>query len=213
MKVKYKEVLALIEKLRNVKYNHVDISNMLGGKPTANALATRAATGGYLNEEELNVITEYTGIDFRRYADMSENYIDIDYYPDVFGSCGGGNFVLSETKEKMTIPKKNFLKFSPLKNYSIINARGDSMAPFILNKDYLIIEHIENNQISDNEIYVFCYKDKIFTKRLISNVNELVIKSDNPDKDTYRTIYLKDEELNNVYIIGQVVGILRDLRK
>ena len=44
------------------------------------------------------------------------------------------------------------------------------------------------------------------------NLNELIIQSDNPDKNIYKTIHLIKEEMNDVYIIGQVVGIMRNIK-
>lgn len=137
--------------------------------------------------------------------------ISIDYYPEVFGSCGSGKFVLSEQKELIQVPKKLFGHFSPQKQYSIINAIGDSMLPYIHNKDKLIVEHWQGEQIKDNQVYVFCYKDEIFVKRLIKNIDEIIVKSDNPDP-MYRPRYIEKEDMNNVLIVGEIVGLMRDMR-
>ena len=133
----------------------------------------------------------------------------IDYYPEVFGSCGSGAFVLSEQKELVQVPKKLFTSFSAHKKYSVINAVGDSMSPFINDKDRLIVEHWSNEQIKDNQVYVFCYKDEIFIKRLIKNIDEIIVKSDNPDP-IYRARYIEKDDLNNIIIIGQIVGLMRE---
>ena len=137
--------------------------------------------------------------------------VSIDYYPEVFGSCGSGKFVLSEQKELIQVPKKLFSHFSPQKQYSIINAIGDSMLPYIHNKDKLIVEHWQGEQIKDNQVYVFCYKDEIFVKRLVKNIDEIIVKSDNPDP-MYRPRYIGKEDMNNVLIVGEIVGLMRDMR-
>ena len=137
--------------------------------------------------------------------------VSIDYYPEVFGSCGSGQFVLSEQKELIQVPKKLFSHFSPQKQYSIINAIGDSMLPYIHNKDKLIVEHWQGEQIKDNQVYVFCYKDEIFVKRLVKNIDEIIVKSDNPDP-MYRPRYIGKEDMNNVLIVGEIVGLMRDMR-
>lgn len=129
-----------------------------------------------------------------------------DYYPDVFGSCGNGTFVLSECKEQISVPKKIVESFSSYKTYSVINAYGDSMMPYIHDKDLLVVEHYTGEQITDNRIYVFRFGDKIFVKRLVLNINQLVIKSDNT---MYQPITI---ELNNdcdFQIIGKIVGLMR----
>ncbi len=100
------------------------------------------------------------------------------------------------------------LNYSDSKQYSMIYAKGDSMSPFIDNNDKLIVEHWENNQIIDNKIYVFCYKSEFFVKRLSKNVDEIIIKSDNPN---YSIRTVKNEDINDLHIIGQVVGIVRNI--
>ena len=138
--------------------------------------------------------------------------VTLDYYPDVFGSCGGGAFVLSEQKELIQVPARCFsAPFSSNKRYSVINAIGESMSPTICDKDKLIVEHFEGGQIKDNRVYVFCFGDEIFVKRLIKNVDEMIIKSDNPDP-MYRPRYIEKEDMNNITIVGEIVGLIRDMR-
>ena len=142
--------------------------------------------------------------------EYNEPTIDGDYYPDVFGSCGNGIFVLSETKEKIKIPEKCFIKpISRVAKYSVINAVGDSMSPTINDKDRLIIQHCENEPIQDKSIYIFCYDNQMFVKRLYYNIDEIMVKSDNPE---FKTKFIQKEDINNLIIIGQVVGLMRDLR-
>lgn len=141
---------------------------------------------------------------------ISDDSIILDYYPDMFGSCGNGIFALSPIKEQLIVPKNAFFThFSPVKQYSVINACGDSMQPFICDKDRLIVEHYEGEQIIDSRPYIFCYKDEIFIKRLVKNVNQLVII---PDNKNYDTIKLIGKELEDINIIGQIVGLMRNLR-
>lgn len=139
---------------------------------------------------------------------VDNNSIEIDYYPDVFGSCGGGAFVLSQAREKIRLDKGAIINYSPSKEYSIITAQGDSMAPDIKSDDKLIVEHCSN--ITDNKIHVFCYQDQIYVKRLVKNINELVIISDNPDKTIYTTQKLSGCSLDEVQVVGQVIGLMRE---
>lgn len=198
------------------------LQNLIGFKPPAKAFVkmldfssekifyTRAQRDSNYTEEELQKIEQFYCIEIPRSNEKPIDAIEADYYPEVFGSCGGGAFVLSETKEKMIIPKKSLLNFSASKKYSIINALGDSMHPYILDKDKLVVEHLEYEPIKDNRVYVFCYNEQIYVKRLIKNVKELIIKSDNPDP-IYKPIVLEGEEMNDIYIIGQIVGIIREV--
>lgn len=142
--------------------------------------------------------------------DESEPSVILDFFPDVFGSCGNGAFALSELREQIIVPKKAFFTaYNPLKKYSVITARGSSMQPILFDNDRIIIEHSEGEQIIDNRIYIFAYENEIFIKRLAKNVNQLIITSENK---SYDVIKLTGEEINKVLIIGQVVGLMRDLR-
>lgn len=138
--------------------------------------------------------------------EQNEDTIDVDYFPDVFGSCGGGAFVLSEQKEKVSVPKRYIDDFSSIKQYSVINAYGDSMMPYIQDRDELIVEHCHGEQIKDNRVYVFRHGDHLFIKRLVLNINQLIIKSDNT---MYEPIVLKDQDLEDFEIIGKIVGLFR----
>lgn len=136
--------------------------------------------------------------------------VTLDYYPDIFGSCGNGVFELSQEKDQIIVPKKAFFeKFSPVKQYSVINAKGNSMMPLFYDNDKLIVEHWNGEQIIDNKPYIFCYKDEIFIKRLAKNVDQLMIISENKDYDIRK---LTGNQLKDVNIIGQIVGLMRDLR-
>jgi phage repressor protein C with HTH and peptisase S24 domain len=143
----------------------------------------------------------------------NEPKIKADYYPDVLGSCGGGAFELSQEHYTVELPVDCFFKeISKNKTYSVINAYGDSMLETIKDGDKLIIEHTETEPIQDNKIYVFCYDNQIYVKRLINNIDELVVVSDNPDKTIYKTKYISKADRDNLYLIGQVVGLARNLR-
>ena len=137
-----------------------------------------------------------------------ENIIEMDYYPTVFGSCGNGTFVFSEHKEVIEIPRACLQSYSGFKHYSVINARGDSMSPYIIDNDKLVVEHWNGGQIIDNCIYVFRYANELFVKRLVKNITQIVIKSDNP---LYEPIKITDKD-QDFEVIGQIVGLMRDLR-
>lgn len=160
----------------------------------------------YFEEDVINDVIVKT-------SNSDEPTIEGDYYPDVFGSCGSGAFVLSETKEKIKIPEKCFIKpISRVKKYSVINASGNSMSPYIYDRDRLIVEHFEQgDRIQDDKVYVFCYDEQIMVKRLYYNVDEIIVKSDNPDP-IFKVKYISKENMDRLIIIGQIVGLMRDCR-
>ena len=138
----------------------------------------------------------------------NDNCIDLDYFSDVWASCGTGAVVFEETSEKLSVPTSLIQNYSKSNKYSVINARGDSMQPFLQDRDKLIVEHWNGGQIIDNCIYVFRYANELFVKRLVKNITQIVIKSDNP---LYEPIKITDKD-QDFEVIGQIVGLMRDLR-
>ena len=131
----------------------------------------------------------------------------IDFYNDVYASCGKGGLIASSDKETLAIP----INLLPTdikngRNYSLIKVRGNSMTPEIQDGDMVLIEHYRNEQIIDNAIYLFMYENEVFVKRLSKNINEIIITSDNKD---YPQVILRKEEINNLHIIGKVYGFAR----
>lgn len=162
-----------------------------------------------LTPEQIKQLEDYFKIDFTNVNQNNEN-LYIDYFPDVCGSCGNGVFQFSVKKELITVPQNAFFKkFSPVKKYFVINAYGNSMEPVFYDKDKLIVQQWEGEQIIDNKPYLFCYKDEIFIKKLAKNVDQLMIIPENKDYDIRK---LEGKQLEDVNIIGLVVGLMRDLR-
>lgn len=207
-KLKYRQFLSDLYDKIGYCPSQSDISKILNNEVSANALSNRYSMDGYIRYDEAKRIKDY----FDKQTTDTELHIKAEYYPDVLGSCGGGAFVLSETKEQIEIPLKCFKKpFNKIKKYSVINAYGSSMQPFIFDADRLIIEHCEGETIQDDKVYVFAYDNQIFIKRLYYNVDEIIIKSDNPDP-IFKVKYISKEQMNDFILIGQVVGIMRDCR-
>lgn len=222
-----KELQIELQKLTSTKITQVDFANALG--TTKSNISLRIKNGSEATLEEIKKIIAHLNIkgaydvinkllakqnqlindnitEDTMPASDNDDCINTDYYPDVFGSCGGGSFVYSETKEVMQVPKKLIKFYSPVKRYSVINATGDSMSPYILDKDLLVVEHYNGEQISDNKIYVFRFYDNIFIKRLVLNLDQIVVKSDNAQ---YQARLIERTEADNFQIIGKIVGILR----
>lgn len=185
----------------------------LNKMPTAKVLATilrlgdeqaiysRMKRDSEFSDEEIELLEDHFAIDLRG----NTNCIKLNYYPDVFGSCGNGSMVFSETAEKIDVTKSLINNYSASNKYSVINARGSSMAPLIQNEDYLIVEEYKGEQIVDDDIYVFRYNDELFVKRLAKNIDQILVISENKQFEN-RVINLSE---NNFQIIGKIVGLFR----
>lgn len=212
--MKHNELVATITKQTGKEPTQQEIADILG--LTRNAISSRAFRDKEYSYSEVEKLESAFKINFSNQGfidDMHDNggEISVDYYPDVLASCGGGAFELSNIKEKIRIPKMCIEQYMPLVRYSVINAYGDSMQPTILSRDKLIVEFLESKVIKDNDIYIFCYNDRIFCKRLVQNIDSIVVISDNPDKTIYPTSVIEKENMNDIHLIGRIVGLMRGL--
>lgn len=196
MKLKYKQCLEIIEKKLNFKINHNNISKIIN--VSANALSNRFSNDGYLKDEEIKKIEDFYKINI---TDMHTS-ANIDFFSDIF------NFKNQITNEKIQIPLDFIKNFSNADDYFILETAGDTMSPIIKDKDKLLIKRHKGEQILDNHIYIFEYNNEIFIKRLTKNIDQIVIKSDN---ELYPTRILQKDEFKEFSIIGQIIGLIRDI--
>lgn len=208
--MRYSELLDALQNLIDFKPKQRELAQILDVK--LGIIGNRAARNSYFSLEEIIKIEKaYSIVGLLTGAATSvanDNSIDLDYFSDVWASCGTGAVVFEESKETISVPKTMIQNFSDSKKYSVINSRGDSMTPFIQDRDKLIVEHWQGGQIIDNCVYVFRYANELFVKRLVKNVTQIVIKSDNP---IYRPIEIEGKD-TDFEVIGQIVGLMRDMR-
>lgn len=220
--MKYSEVLVRLQNLIGFEPSQAQLCEITGVKQST--MSNRFKENSAFKQSDIQRLNDFYGINL--YTNTLENNhknikndvcitaqsdkVLIDYYPDVCGSCGNGVFQFSTRKEQITIPRNAFWgHLSKSKEYFVINAYGNSMEPFICDKDKLIIETWQGEQIVDNKAYLFAYKDELFIKRLAKNVDQLMIIPENKDYDIRK---LEGEQLKDVNIIGQVVGLMRNLK-
>lgn len=206
--MKYSALSDRLQNLINYKPKQKDLADIIG--VNVSVIGNRASRDSNFSLDEIIKIEnayDIAGALTGQIIPSNPNTVEIDFFPDVFASCGFGLAVISEQKEKITVPKASIKNYSANKIYSVVTAQGESMQPYILNNDKLIIEHTET--IQDNKVHIFAYKDDIYVKRLIKNINEVVIVSDNPNKEIYSTQKVTD--FSELRVIGQVIGLMRDM--
>lgn len=204
--MKLEDLLSLISQKTGKYINQSILAESLG--ITRQTVSNRIKNQSKVTVSELKKIEDFFNINLFTEEYNNDKVAYIDYYTDVFASCGNGNIVFSDEKIKLSISTMLIGGFSNQKTYSIINASGNSMSPTIDNGDKLIVEHWNRNQIQDNKIYVFCFNNEFFVKRLSKNLDEIIIKSDNPD---YRIRTINGSTVNELMLIGKIVGVIKSL--
>lgn len=201
------ELLERLQKLTKSKISQQTLANALGVRQ--GAISNRVTRNVPFTIEELIILEDKfvltRGALAGEITAINTDSVNLDFYPDVFGSCGTGCMVFSEAKEKLAVTKDIITNYSASNQYSIISARGSSMSPTINDDDKLVIQHNLEEQIIDDTVYLFKYNDELFIKRLVKNVDQIVCISENP-RFQDRIIEPKGD---NFSIIGKVVGLFR----
>lgn len=190
------------------------LQNLTGYRPTQaelcrkldikqSAMAQRAGRDSDFSLEELQKLERIYAVSIITSCNVSDSTADLNYYPNVFGSCGTGLTVLDETSEKISVNKNTIPDYSESARYSVINARGFSMYPVISDNDKVIIKHWQGEQIIDDKIYLFDYKGELFIKRLVKNIDQVIAKSED------KTLEPRPMETSNLTILGRVISLIR----
>ncbi len=214
----HNELLDTLQKLTGKKPTQQSIANAIGCE--LYRINKRASRNSKYSNEELIKIGNFFNVSLvdtdivksilSNYNPMYDNLFPADFYPDELGKFENGSFKISENKIRTYISKDLIKLYSPFKTYFVINAYGDSMNPDIKNGDKLIIEKTEDEMIKDNQIYVFFYNGQIFVKRLIKNIEHIIIKSDNPS-NIYNPEFITQKEIDKIKILGRVTGLIREV--
>ena len=202
--MKLDELNQLISNIAGITVNQSMLADSLG--ITRQTISNRIKTQSEVTVSEIRRVEEFFKISI--FSSVTDDIAYIDYYTDVFASCGNGSIVFSSEKTKLPIPISMISGYSKNKLYSMINASGNSMSPTIDNGDKLIVEHWNGNQIQDNKIYVFCFNNEFFVKRLSKNLDEIIIKSDNPE---YRIRTINGKSAAELILIGKIVATVKQL--
>ena len=203
--MKYSELFDTLQNLIGYRPNVGDVAKIIG--VPVRTLYTRSQRDTNFSIDELIKIERMYGISLRLSVTLNEDCLEVDYYPDIYASCGMGCIVFDESKEKLTIAKSTIPYYSPNEKYFVVTCKGSSMSPVLEDNDKAIIQQWQGEQIIDDRIYLFSYNSELFIKRLVKNLDQVVVISENKAFEN-RIVTKKDE----FRIIGQIVGMFRDLK-
>ena len=202
------EAIKTLQNQTQNKITYEQIAKVLG--VSKQAIGNRVLRNSELQEFEWNKLKNYflATEKTKNITDFNQtNIINADFYPDELIIFNGQSMEFSQNKIQVQISKELLNPYFPNYKYFVIKANGDSMFPFIKDGDSLIVKYEKNNIIKDNQIYVFCYDSKIFIKRLYFNIDEIIVKSDNPE---FKTKYIQKDEVKKLHILGSVIGSVRN---
>ena len=197
--MRIKEVHKLLQKNKNGKITQNDIACAIG--TTRANVSKLFAKNSFINDEKIEKIEKYFDVNLNESSDV----LLINYYPDEIAEVKNNEIIMSEKCVKMTIPH-TFIKAEKDIKYIMCNSKDNSMSPYIIEGDYVIIEIRQEAKILNNKIHAFIYNDEFYIRRLSKNINQIIVKSDNKD---FPTQYIEKDEIPNLHILGQIVYIGR----
>ncbi|WP_169753709.1 S24 family peptidase [Campylobacter curvus] len=125
------------------------------------------------------------------------------YFESVSASAGYG--AQNDNENYTLIPvSRDFMEKVlkiPLKDYDVIKIYGDSMEPFAQNGDSVVIDL--ESEIRNGDIVIARIGEDLYMKKFLRNIvgKEIKLTSLN---SFYQDIILRDEEINELKIIGKV---------
>lgn len=151
---------------------------------------------------QLNVVQNAQGISEKN---IENNIITIPIFEAVAG-CGASGML-----EQLRLSSDNFVFDSRIfpsdivtKNIAMIRIVGDSMAPYLEENDWAIIELRNGREIVPIEaVYLIAYDGVVQIKRVQIIGKKAVIKSDNKEYSPFEL------GINDFDIVGKIVGRLK----
>ena len=123
-------------------------------------------------------------------------------------SAGGGSFETEPEIEEFYSFRKDWLsKKGKARDMVLMDIFGNSMEPELKEGDTVLIDQSQKAVLA-GAIYAVGFDDTIVVKRLEKRPKELVLLSEN---ERYPMMRFRDEEMDNVRIIGKVIWVCREM--
>ena len=123
-------------------------------------------------------------------------------------SAGGGSFETEpDIKEYYSFRKDWLSKKGKSRDMVLMDIFGNSMEPELKEGDTVLIDQSQKAVLA-GAIYAVGFDDTIVVKRLEKRPKELVLLSEN---ERYPMMRFRDEEMDNVRIIGKVIWVCREM--
>ena len=124
----------------------------------------------------------------------------------LYGAIPAGDpLLIEETPEGyMALPEV----WTRGKEVFLLRVRGESMSPYILPGDQVIVRRQE--QLPQGAVGVFRLEGEVTLKRYFREKDRVILKGDSPE---FAPMVLKGRELAALVVLGRVTGIYRPVEK
>lgn len=192
----FNEKIATLKKHFGVQTNP-ELANALGVSPNT--------VSSWRQRKDIPAEYEVILTKIMQNAQSPENIIQIPIFEAVAG-CGAAGML-----EQLRLSSDNFVFDSRIfpsdiitKNIAMIRIVGDSMAPYLEENDWAIIELRNGREIVPIEaVYLIAYDGVVQIKRVQIIGKKAVIKSDNKEYSPFEL------GINDFDIVGKIVGRLK----
>ena len=113
--------------------------------------------------------------------------------------CGGFDNITSDGVREWHLVPKSMVGSAKI----IVKAVGDSMSPFIIEGDLLMVEEIDVLDVQSDDVVIAEIEGEFSCKRISKGEGAIALLPDNPH---YRPIFINGQ---TVRIVGRVVGLHR----
>ena len=129
-------------------------------------------------------------------------------FPVVGSISAGYTGVAAEEYTGECVPITLAALHGPLDEYFVLRVSGDSMYPYLLNGDLVLVHRA--TMVENGKVAVVLYNgDEATVKRVRYKVGEYIeLVPSNPE---YKTRRIQGEDLNECRILGEVVKLMRDV--
>jgi phage repressor protein C with HTH and peptisase S24 domain len=152
-----------------------------------------------------------TGVGSVFINEQSSGDVDFKAIPKVAArlSAGTGSFDIDDSVTQYLSFQTQWLSSKGSANSMVaMEVFGQSMEPVIKEGDTVLIDQSQTHILA-GAIYAVGVEDTILIKRLEKHPNKLVLCSDNKD---YEPIFLENDQLDTIRIIGKVIWSCREYR-
>jgi DNA-binding XRE family transcriptional regulator len=109
---------------------------------------------------------------------------------------------IAEIEETYPVPLKDINHYGrDVSDLVLVRIHGHAMATLINDADILVISKADT-KVEDGEIYITNYDNELYCRRILNNVTEYILESENPK---YTPVYIKGEDRKKLEIVGKVV--------